>query len=361
MTEQPEIILDKKKIMAGIDDPVKSAKAVNLVYVNNRQPGYSRKRKGKSYIYFDDDKKLKNKDELERIKKLVLPPAWESVWICKLHNGHLQATGIDKLGRKQYKYHVNWSLVRNHTKFYRLYEFGKTLPAIRAEIKKNLSWPGMQKEKILAALISILQKTNIRIGNSFYEKLYGSFGLTTLKNKHVSVNGSRISFSFKGKKGIKHNIDLKSRKLAKIILSCKDIPGKELFEFVDDNGVVHNIDSGMVNGYIHELTGGDFTAKDFRTWAGSVQALIAFKQIGPYETEAEMKKKLPEMFDIVSKLLGNTKAVCKKYYIHPMITDLYEKNKLGKYLEKLTISNSTEDRIDLSPEEKILMKILESN
>jgi len=309
MANESRITLDTKKIREGVADPKQSAKSVNLVYVNNSRPGFTRKRKGKSFDYFDGNKKVKDKIVLERIKKLVLPPAWENVWICKLHNGHLQATGIDKLGRKQYKYHSNWSLVRNHTKFYRLYEFGKQLPGLRLQIKKNLSLPGFQREKVLAALLSILERTNIRIGNSFYEKLYGSFGLTTLKNRHVSINGIKIIFSFKGKKGINHHVTLRSKKLANIIKRCKEITGKELFEYIDDKGEIQNIDSGMVNEFIHTMTGGDFTAKDFRTWAGSVQAIIALKDLGGYESESEMKQKLPQMFDLVAKQLGNTKAV----------------------------------------------------
>jgi DNA topoisomerase-1 len=361
MKSDTEIILDKKKIRAGVGDIVQSAKAVHLVYVNNNQTGFTRKRSGKSFTYYDGSKKIKDKEVLERIKKLVIPPAWKNVWICKLHNGHLQATGTDKLGRKQYRYHSNWSIVRNHTKFYRLYEFGKKLPDIRLEIKKNLSLPGFQREKVLAALLSILEKTNIRVGNSFYEKLYGSFGLTTLKNRHVSVNGAKISFSFKGKKGIKHQITLRSKKLANIIKHCKEITGKELFEYIDDKGEIHNIDSGMVNEFIHNISGGDFTAKDFRTWAGSVQAIIALKALGGYETESEMKEKLPQMLDLVANQLGNTRAVCKKYYIHPLITELYEKNNLEKYICKLRISNINEERTELSSEEKVLMKILKSN
>ncbi|MEO6695099.1 MAG: DNA topoisomerase IB [Ignavibacteria bacterium] len=349
--------LENIPIPAEITDPVQTAKAMHLVYVNSGKEGFSRKRSGKSFIYFDGNKKIKDEVIIERIKKLILPPAWEKVWICKLPNGHLQATGIDKMGRKQYKYHANWSTARNNTKFHRLYDFGKKLPDVRIVIQKNLDLPGFQKEKVLSALLSILERTNIRIGNSFYEKLYGSFGLTTMKNRHVSINGAQISFAFKGKKGVNHKISLQSKKLANIIKGCKDISGKELFEFIDDKGEIHNIDSGMVNDYLRDITGSDFTAKDFRTWAGSVQAIIALKEIGGHTSATELKQKLPQMFDLVAKQLGNTKAVCKKYYIHPSITELYENNKLETYLSKLDASNN-KDKSGLTPEEKVLMKIL---
>ncbi len=374
MLNEKTVNINTKMMSAGISDPAKSAKAINLVYVKAGEKGYTRKRKGKSFIYFDGNKKLKNKDELERIKKLILPPAWENVWICRIPNGHLQATGVDKLGRKQYKYHNDWSLIRNRTKFYRLYEFGKNLPHVRSEIQKKLSSSGNHKEKILAALLSIMEMTSIRIGNSFYEKLYGSFGLTTLKNRHVNISGAKIKFSFKGKKGVEHNIKLNSRRLAKIIKSCKEIPGKELFEFIDEEGMIHNIDSGMVNEFIQTLTGGDFTAKDFRTWAGSVQAIVALKVLSDSEpageagagaslnalTNSEMKHTLPAMYELVAGKLGNTKTVCKKYYVHPVIPMLFENNKLKKYIDKLKLTDETEERKGLTAEEKVLMKMLKA-
>jgi len=233
----------------------KSAKAVNLIYVKSNAVGYTRKRSEKKFIYMDGGNKLKDINEPDRIIKFVIPPAWEDVWICKSSRGHLQATGTDLSGRKQYIYHPDWNLVRSHTKFYLLYEFGNKLPLIRKEIKKNLSVPGYSREKILSALISILESTKIRIGNSFYEKFYGSFGLTTLKNRHVKINGASVTFSFTGKKGVSHKIDLKSRKLAKIIKGCREIPGKELFSYIDVEGKIHGIDSGMVNDFIHQITG----------------------------------------------------------------------------------------------------------
>lgn len=336
------------------------AETVNLKYINSGREGYSRSVSGKKFFYTDGSNKIKDKKILDRILKLKIPPAWQNVWICKFPNGHLQATGTDKMGRKQYLYHTEWNLARNRTKFYRLYEFGRQLPLIRREIRKNLSVPGYSREKIISALISILERTKIRIGNSFYEKLYGSFGLTTLKNRHVKINGASIRFSFIGKKGVSHKIELKSRRLAKIIKRCKEIPGKELFSFIDENGNIHSIDSGMVNNYIHQITGCDFTAKDFRTWAGSVSALSALSEIDTSGKENDVKKKLQLMFEHVAMELGNTTAVCKKYYVHPLITDLYEKNLLCKYLSDYKSTVINEDKTDLYPEERILMKILKA-
>jgi len=356
---QPALQLDKRTIRAAIKNSESSAEVIHLVYVSDRQPGISRKRKGKIFYYREGDKKVRAKDHLERIRKLAIPPSWESVWICKLANGHLQATGLDLRKRKQYRYHTLWSALRNHTKFYRLLAFGKELPNIRKQLEKDLSLPEIPREKVLAAVVSLLERTNIRVGNAFYEKLYGSFGLTTMKDQHVSINGSRIKFSFRGKKGVSHQISLRSNKLAKIVKACRDIPGKELFQYYDGQGGTHTIDSGMVNEYIRKISCGDFTAKDFRTWTGSVHALLAFKEIGWFESEAEMKQKIPAVLDKVAAELGNTRAVCKKYYVHPIILDLYVSKKLERYINELNEGENELAKFEMA--EKALMKILESN
>ncbi len=353
------INISNKKIKTILHDAEKSAKAVNLVYVQDNQPGIQRIKKGKNFIYVSEDKKIENEDSLERIKKLVIPPAWENVWICKLDNGHLQVTGIDVKKRKQYKYHSLWNSLRNHTKFYRLHEFGKAIPTIRQQLEKDLSLPGLPLEKVLAAVVCLMEKTSIRVGNNMYEKLYGSYGLTTLKDKHVNINGTNMQFVFKGKKGVSHNISIKSKKLAAIVKKCRDIPGKELFQYIDDNGDHKCIDSGMVNQYIKTISGGeDFTAKDFRTWTGTVHSLIAFKELGESDTITETKRKIVAALDIVAKQLGNTRTVCKKYYVHPAIIDLYEKKNLHSYLNELDNMDQCAPH-DLACEEKVLMKILE--
>lgn len=342
-------------------DPVASAKAVHLIYTSDAETaGITRKKKGKKFSYYKEGEKIKDKEEITRINKLVIPPAWENVWICALDNGHLQATGIDLKRRKQYRYHPLWSALRNHTKFYRMLQFGYALPEIRLQVEKDLALKTFEKRKVLALIVSLMQRTNIRIGNNAYEKLYGSFGLTTLKDKHVQIKGQKINFSFKGKKGVMHDIDLKSKRLARLVQKCKDIPGKELFQYIDDEGNRHTVDSGMVNEYIKELSGEDFTAKDFRTWSGTVSALIAFKEIGYAETHAEYKKKVKEALEIVASHLGNTSTVCRKYYVHPLVINLYENNTIKKYLDELEEIEQNDGKADLTHEEKLVLKILET-
>ncbi|MEG0761703.1 DNA topoisomerase IB [Chryseobacterium sp.] len=354
--------LKPSKIIKIMKDPVASAKAVNLIYTSDAEDssGIIRRRRGKKYHYFKDGKKINDKAEINRINALVIPPAWENVWICALGNGHLQATGFDAKKRKQYRYHSLWSALRNHTKFYRMLKFGYTLPEIRLQLEKDLALKNFEKKKMLALIVSLMQRTNIRIGNTIYEKLYGSFGLTTLKEKHVKVVGQKINFSFKGKKGIFHNVNLKSKRLAKLIMKCKEIPGKELFQYIDDVGKRHSVDSGMVNDYIKEISGEDFTAKDFRTWSGTVNALIAFKEIGYAENNLQYKKKVKAALDIVAEHLGNTSTVCRKYYVHPLVINLYENNSIKKYLDELEIIEENDGKADLTKEEKLVLKILET-
>ncbi|HUZ60231.1 MAG TPA: hypothetical protein VMU83_15780 [Hanamia sp.] len=354
-SELPKI--SRRKLGSILNDEEKTALAVHLVYVTDTEPGIERKKKGSKFIYFFNGKELKNDEELLRIKHLVIPPAWEKVWICANEKGHLQATGVDARNRKQYKYHPTWIAIRNNTKFFRMLDFGKTLPFIRKRIKKDLNSVELNVNKVLALVVSLMENTNIRIGNHFYEKEYGSFGLTTLKDKHVKINGNEVNFNFKGKKGVMHAISLKNKKLAKLIKQCRDIPGKELFQYFDKEGNHHSIDSGMVNNYIHEISDKTFTAKDFRTWSGTVLAFIALKEAGCCETEADTKRNIIEALDKVSKLLGNTRTVCKNYYVHPQILSLYQNNNLEKYFN-IGVVDSKRER-DLLPEEKAVIKILE--
>lgn len=361
ITSEEVIKIPRKKVESILHDPAKTAQAVHLIYVTDNQPGIIRIKRGKTVSYIHNEKPVKDQETLQRIKKLVIPPAWENVWICTLENGHLQATGIDIKKRKQYKYHPLWSTLRNHTKFYRLHKFGKVLPAIRLQLEKDLSLPGLPYEKVMAAVVSLLERTNIRIGNNSYEKLYGSYGLSTLKDKHVKIDGASIRFSFKGKKDIHHNVDIRNKRLAKIVKECKDISGQELFQYYNEQGEFHSIDSGMINDYIRKISGGDFTAKDFRTWAGTVQAILAFRELGFFDTQIEAKRKIVEALDKVSRQLGNTRTVCKKYYVHPVIISLYESNALKKYLDELDTIEVDDDSSGLTAEEKIVMKILEKN
>lgn len=336
----------------------KAAKAADLIYVNDKEPGISRLKKGNGFIYIYDNKPLKGKEELERIKKLAIPPAWTNVWICNKENGHIQATGFDIRGRKQYRYHQLWSLLRNETKFHHLYEFGKLLPSMRIKLEEDLAKKELCEEKVIATVVSLMERTYIRIGNDDYEKLYGSYGLTTLKDSHVKVNGDTVHFCFKGKKGVEQKVSLRNRRLAKMVQKCRDIPGKELFQYYDEEGNRKPIDSGMVNKYIKDATGGDFSAKDFRTWAGTLNIVRAFKSIGEAESATDCKKNVVAALDEVSKKLGNTRTVCKKYYVHPGIIRLYEEQHLHKYLTELDKIEQPDDLAGLTTEEKVLMKIL---
>jgi DNA topoisomerase I len=352
------IELSHKEFLKIDRDYSKAAKVADLVYVNDKQPGINRLKKGKGFVYIYDDKPLKQKAEIERIRKLAIPPAWTNVWICPKESGHIQATGFDIRGRKQYRYHAMWNTLRNETKFHRLYEFGKVLPSIRLKLEEDLAKKELSEEKVLATVVSLMERTYIRVGNDDYEKLYGSYGLTTLKDSHVKIEGDKIFFSFKGKKGIDHKITLKNKRLAKMVKHCRDIPGKELFQYYDTEGNRKPIDSGMVNRYVKEASGGDFTAKDFRTWAGTLNIIRAFKSIGEAESDTDCKRKIVAALDEVSKQLGNTRSVCKKYYVHPGVIKLYEEKNLLKYLNELDKIEHPDDLAGLTSEERILMKIL---
>lgn len=353
------VALSHKEFLKIDKDYTEAAKVADLRYVSDKDKGIQRRKKGTSFVYIYDDKPLADEKELDRIKKLAIPPAWTNVWICKNKNGHIQATGFDARNRKQYRYHPLWHTLRNETKFHHLYEFGKLLPSLRLKVEEDLAKKDLCEEKVIATVISLMERTYIRIGNNDYEKLYGSYGLTTLKDKHVKINGDRISFSFTGKKGIAHNITLKNRRLAKAVQACRDIPGKELFQYYDAAGARKSIESGLVNKYIKEATGGDFSAKDFRTWAGTLNALRYFKSVGQAGDDTERKKNVLAVLDEVSKKLGNTRTVCKKYYVHPGLIRLYEENNLDKYLKELDTIEKPDDLTGLTGEEKVLMKILQ--
>ena len=352
------IELSHKEFLKIDRDYSKAAKVADLVYVNDKTPGINRLKKGKGFVYINDNKPLKQKAEIERIRKLAIPPAWTKVWICPDESGHIQATGFDVRGRKQYRYHSMWNTLRNETKFHRLYEFGKVLPSIRLKLEEDLAKKELSEDKVLATVVSLMERTYIRVGNDDYEKLYGSYGLTTLKDNHVKVEGDEIFFSFKGKKGIDHKITLKNKRLARMVKQCRDIRGKELFQYYDTDGNRKPIDSGMVNRYVKDASGGDFTAKDFRTWAGTLNIIRAFKSIGEAESETDCKRKIVAALDEVSKQLGNTRSVCKKYYVHPGVIKLYEEKNLLKYLNELDKIEHPDDLAGLTSEERILMKIL---
>jgi DNA topoisomerase-1 len=358
--EVEEIQLTHKEFLTIDHNYEGAAAAVDLTYVKDSEEGITRVKKGNGFSYTYKNKKVTDQQTLARIKKLAIPPAWKNVWICYAPNGHLQATGIDAFNRKQYKYHPSWSALRNLTKFHHLFEFGKALPALRQHIEQDISKKDLSEEQVIATAIALMERTYIRIGNSGYEKLYGSYGLTTLKNKHVDISGPEIKISFKGKKGVHHKITLRNKKLARIIKDCRDIPGSELFQYYDENGNLRSLDSGKVNQYIKGITKMDFTAKDFRLWAGSLNILRAFKKLGEATNITACKQNIVTALDEVSKKLGNTRTICKKYYVHPGLIRLYEENKIQKYLGELDTTEENSISIQLTSEEQVLMKILKT-
>jgi DNA topoisomerase I len=305
-------------------DPGQIAKAVGLRYITDASPGLTRKRAGKHFSYVGlDGKQIRDSEELERIKKIGIPPAWTNVWICPTDRGHILATGRDAKGRKQYRYHPRWREVRDETKYDKLINFGEALPRIREHIARDLERSGLPYEKVIATIIRLLDTTLIRVGNEEYMRENGSYGLTTMLNQHVEVSEARIHFNFKGKSGKVHSIDVKDRQLAKIVRRCQSLPGQELFQYVDENKELHSVESNDVNDYLHQVGGQEFTAKDFRTWSGTVTALIALEQLGAFESDTQGKKNVADAIKTTAERLGNTPAICRKCYVHPGVIDAY--------------------------------------
>jgi DNA topoisomerase I len=314
-----------------VRNAIVSARAARLHYSTDTKPGIRRVRNGKGFRYLrPDGKPVTARKDLERIRALVIPPAWTDVWISPDSLGHLQATGRDARRRKQYRYHARWREVRDETKYGRMLEFGRALPTIRRRIEADLRRNGLQRRKVLATIIRLLQETLIRVGNDEYARDNQSFGLTTMRDRHVKVNGSKIAFVFRGKSGIKHEFEFNDRKLAQIVKKCRDLPGQELFQYRDHDGKVVDIESGDVNDYLREVSGEDFTSKDFRTWCGTVRALELLLECEAAESETKAKKVISRCIEEVAKQLGNTKAVCRKSYVHPAVIDAYLDGSIAK-------------------------------
>jgi DNA topoisomerase I len=305
-------------------EPIAAARSAGLRYVSDVSPGIRRLRSGKAFRYVSPDgKPVRDPDELFRIRKLAIPPAWTEVWICPTANGHIQATGRDARGRKQYRYHVRWREARDETKYHRMVAFGQALPKIRARAHRDLSLPGLPRAKVLATVIRLLETTLIRVGNEEYARQNRSFGLTTMRDRHVKIKGARVHFEFRGKAGVSHAIDLQDRRLARIVRQCRDVPGQELFQYIDESGERRSIGSSEVNEYLREIGGEDFTAKDFRTWAGTVLAARALKELVPFASQRQAKRNVVNAVEAVAMLLGNTRSVCRKCYIHPEVLNSY--------------------------------------
>jgi DNA topoisomerase-1 len=307
--------------------------------VSDTRPGIRRRRSGKGFAYLGPDgKPVRDPGTLARIRRLAIPPAYTDVWICPDPDGHLQATGRDARGRKQYRYHPRWREVRDETKFERMIAFSEALPAMRDRLERDLALPGLPRDKVLAAIVQLLECTAIRVGNDEYARTNRSFGLTTLKDRHVEIEGSRLRFEFRGKSGKAQTVDVTDRRLARIVARCQSIPGEELFQYVDDDGKRQTVDSGDVNDYIRRISGQDFTAKDFRTWAGTMLAVDALREAGGFATAKEAKSKLLAAVDRVAEQLNNTRAVCRRYYIHPAVVEIYL---AGHLLEELATPQSS--------------------
>jgi DNA topoisomerase I len=347
-------VRDLKKIRK---DPAKTAEAVGLHYIDCKiAPGYTRKRAGKGYYYVDDQGvRCRDKKKNARFKALVLPPAWEDVWISKDPKAHLQATGIDEAGRKQYRYHEHWNQIRNATKYFKLLRFVAVLPDLREQVQHDLRSHGYTCAKATALAVRLMEKTCIRVGNLRYRIKNGTSGLTTLDARQVQVKGSTIQLKFTGKKSIKHHISLRDRSLARLITHYKEMPGKRLFQYFNSENERKPLQAHHVNEYIREHTCGSFTAKDFRTWMGTVTAFEYLRQQEPPTSEAALKRTLNACFDEVAEHLGNTRAVCKKYYVHPSVTNAYADNRLQKYTKI-----ATSDESWLSESEQRVAKLLAS-
>ncbi len=343
-----------------ITDPVNSARLAGLRYVTDARPGIRRKKWRSGFRYVTPEgAPLRDKATLARIKSLVIPPAWKDVWICSLSNGHLQATGRDARGRKQARYHPRWRMVRDETKYQRMTQFADALPAIRERVDHDLALPGLPKHKILATIVSLMEATLIRVGNTEYARENHSYGLTTMRNRHVEVNGSKITFTFQGKSKVHHTVNLQDRRLAGIIQRCSDIPGYEVFQYLDVDGSPHSIDSSDVNEYLREITAQDFTAKDFRTWAGSVLASVTLREFEPFTTATQAKKNIVQAIAAVAARLGNTPSVCKKCYVHPAVLEAYLGGQSADAAKRLLDEEIAGHAHALKREERALVELLE--
>lgn len=342
-------------------DPQEAARAVSLRYVTDDSRGIRRRKIGKRFAYLaPDGKGIRDEPTLRRIQSLAIPPAWTRVWICPSSDGHLQATGYDLRGRKQYRYHPRFREVREQTKYTRMLDFARRLPHIRRRVARDLKRPHLSRRKVLAAVVRLLETTLIRVGNDEYARANNSFGLTTLRDKHARINGSSIRFEFRGKSGKEHEIDLQDPRLARIVKQCQELPGQELLQYLDEHGQARDITSTDVNAYIRDIAGEEFTAKDFRTWAGTVLAALALRELESFDSQARAKKNILRAVESVAQRLGNTKAVCRKCYIHPAIFDSYLDGTLLKTLRKKASKTLARDLKSLKPEEAMVLTLLQS-
>jgi DNA topoisomerase-1 len=351
----------KNRRKKNIADPVEAAEEAGLRYVSDERPGYTRKKKGDDFDFFDTEgKPIRDEQRVLRLKRLGIPPAWTDVWICPSANCHMQATGRDARRRKQYIYHERWREVRDENKYGRMLAFGEALPKIRRRVNKDLALPGLPKNKILATIVQLLERTFIRVGNDEYARENKSFGLTTMQDRHVEVKGSKLRFRFRGKSGIEHDVDVTDRRVAKIVAKLQDLPGQDLFQYLDEEGERREITSQDVNEYLREIAGEEFTAKDFRTWAGTVLAAMALKAVGTFENKKQAKANIRDAIVAVSKILGNTPAICRKCYVHPEVLETYLSGDSIEGLKQKTEEALEKEDVDLRESERAILKFLQA-
>lgn len=353
---------EKKKIddLEVVTDPQEAAEEAGLRYVSDEKPGYTRKRRGKKFTYFDTDgKEIRDEVRILRLNRLAIPPAYTDVWICPSPNGHLQATGRDDRGRKQYRYHERWREERDENKYEKMVIFAQVLPKIRRRINKDLKLPGLPRQKVLATVVQLLERTFIRVGNEEYAKENKSFGLTTMRNRHVDVKGATVRFRFRGKSGKEHDIDTEDRRVARIMRKLQELPGQEVFQYLDEAGERHQVTSDDVNTYLKEITGEEFTAKDFRTWAGTVMAAMALQAQEAFENKSQARKNVKDAIKAVAKVLGNTPTVCRKCYVHPAVLETYLDGNLIEGLKKQTEKKLADSLGDLRADEAAVLSFLQ--
>jgi DNA topoisomerase I len=352
--------MTRVRTAATTTEPIASATAVGLRYVSAEMPGILREKSGRTFQYrYPTGDVVEDEQVLARIKSLAIPPAWRDVWICPDPRGHLQATGRDDRGRKQHRYHRHWREIRDETKYSRMICFARVLPKIRKRVANDMALHGLPRNKVLATVVRLLEVSLIRVGNDEYARENDSFGLTTMRDKHVDVRGAMLRFRFRGKSGIWHEVDIRDRRLAKIVKSCQDLPGQELFQYVDEQGARHDVNSSDVNDYLREISGEDFTAKDFRTWAGTVLAAMALKDFERFDSKAQAKKNVVAAIETVAERLGNTPAVCRKCYVHPDVLNAYLDGTLARTLKQRAEQQLKSSLTNLRPEEAAVLTLLQ--
>ena len=350
----------RRKALTRPVDPTASASSAGLRYTTDDRPGYRREKRGDRFVYRDHrGRVIRDADERRRIDALAIPPAWTDVWIAPEPDAHVQATGRDARGRKQYRYHPRWRSVRDETKYHRMLAFAAALPGIRKRVEADLARPGLPREKVLAAVVRLLETTLIRVGNDEYARTNGSFGLTTMLDRHVAIGASKLYFEFRGKSGIKHRVNVDDRRLARIVRRCRDLPGQVLFQYVDENGGVRDVDSSDVNAYLRDAAGCDFTAKDFRTWAGTVLAALALREFQSFDSRTQAKKNVVRAIETVAERLGNTPTVCRKCYVHPDVIDAYLDGTMLETLKQIAEQEMVATLHELRPEEAAVLALLQ--